>query len=76
MIREDADDSTYHPLVSIHKITRETATDARLSYDCHKTIAKYVESERKSVEIKSADGAELVHMTIDIGGADDDDGRG
>jgi hypothetical protein len=62
-----AEDPSYHPLKSILRIATEESSDNRLKFDCHRTIARYVESERKSVEIKSADGAELVHMVIDIG---------
>ena len=62
--REEAD---YHPLVSIHRISAKTQDD-RLAYDCHRTIAKYVESERRSIEIKTEDGAELVNLNIMIDG--------
>lgn len=57
----------YHPLVSIHRLSARTQ-DERLEFDCHKTIAKYVESERRSVEIKTEDGAELVHLNIVVDG--------
>lgn len=62
--REEAD---YHPLVSIHRISAKTQDD-RLAYDCHRTIAKYVESERRSIEIKTEDGAELINLNIMIDG--------
>jgi hypothetical protein len=60
----------YHPLVSILEISQGEHADGRLQLDCHKTIAKYVESERRSVEIKTEDGAELVHLRISV---DEDD---
>lgn len=60
----------YHPLVAILQIAKKT-DDQRLEYDCHKTLATYVESQRRSVEIKSEDGSELVHLSINIGGDDD-----
>lgn len=42
---------TYHPLVSIAHIAHTKCDeDPRLELDCHKTIAKYVEQELKSVE--------------------------
>ena len=42
----------YHPLVSIAHIAHDAEGDKRLELECHKTIAKYVESELKSVEVK------------------------
>jgi hypothetical protein len=60
------EEENYHPLVAIHRISAKTE-DQRLAFDCHRTIAKYVEAERKSIDIKTEDGAELVHLTIDVG---------
>lgn len=57
------EEAGYHPLVSIHRISVKTQDD-RLAYDCHRTIAKYVESERRSIEIKTDDGAELINLNI------------
>lgn len=42
----------YHPLVSIAHIAHSCDGDQRLELECHKTIAKYVEQELKSVEHK------------------------
>lgn len=56
----------YHPLVSILKIS-QASEDHNTQLNCHKTIAKYVEAERKSIDIKTEDGAELIHLNIDIG---------
>ena len=42
----------YHPLISIAHIAHDTSSDPRLKYDCHKTIAKYVEPELKSLEVR------------------------
>ncbi len=41
----------YHPLVSIAHLAHN-CDDDRLKYDCHKTIAKYVEPELKSLEVR------------------------
>jgi hypothetical protein len=42
----------YHPLVSIAHIAHTKAhDDPRLELECHKTIAKYVEQELKSLEV-------------------------
>lgn len=43
----------YHPLLSIARIAHHQDADLRLQFECHKTIAKYIESELKSVEVKS-----------------------
>ena len=42
----------YHPLVSIARLAHKEGVDVRLLYDCHKTIAKYVEPELKSLEVR------------------------
>ena len=63
MLREG--DANYHPLVAIKGIASRTI-DERLEFDCHKTIAKYVESERRSIEVKTEDGAELINMRINL----------
>ena len=43
----------YHPLVAIAHIAHNEDAELRLQYDCHKTIAKYIEPELKSLEVKS-----------------------
>lgn len=62
------EEENYHPLVSIHRIAGRAGPDLRLELDCHRTIAKYVEAERKSVDIKTEDGAELIHLSINVDG--------
>jgi len=42
----------YHPLISIAQIAHSTSADPRLQFECHKTIAKYVEPELKSLEVR------------------------
>lgn len=42
----------YHPLLSIARLAHHPDADLRLQYECHKTIAKYVEPELKSIEVK------------------------
>lgn len=42
----------YHPLVSIAHIAHDQSSDPRLRFDCHRVIAKYVEPELKSLEVK------------------------
>ena len=65
MLQEASGNSQYHPLVSILEISDRTEDD-RLAFDCHKTIAKYVESERRSIDIKSQDGYELVNLVVNL----------
>lgn len=43
---------SYHPLLSIARIAHNDKADLKLQFECHKTIAKYIEPELKSVEIK------------------------
>lgn len=42
----------YHPLVAIAHIAHAREADPRLQFDCHRVIAKYVEPELKSLEVK------------------------
>ena len=44
----------YHPLLSIARLAHNEGADLRLQFECHKTIAKYLEPELKSVEVKSS----------------------
>lgn len=44
----------YHPLVSIAHIAHNGEADPRLQFDCHRVIAKYVEPELKSLEVKGS----------------------
>lgn len=44
----------YHPLVSIAHLAHDSLSDPRLRFDCHRTIAKYVEPELKSLEVKGS----------------------
>ena len=42
----------YHPLVSIAHLAHKDGVDDRLQFDCHRVIAKYVEPELKSLEVR------------------------
>lgn len=42
----------YHPLLSIARIAHDQGADLKLQFECHRTIAKYVEPELKSLEVK------------------------
>lgn len=44
----------YHPLVSIAHIAHDSMSDPRLKFDCHRVIAKYVEPELKSLEVRGS----------------------
>lgn len=55
----------YHPLISIVRLAHNPNADLRLQFDCHKVIAKYVEPELKSVEVKQETKAEkLVKVSL------------
>jgi len=56
----------YHPLISILKISADPGADLRLRFDCHRTIARYVEPELRTIEIKPKDDGNLFSMKIDI----------
>lgn len=42
----------YHPLLAIADIAHECGDDRKLEFECHKTIAKYIEPELKSLEVR------------------------
>jgi len=52
MIRRSYPD--YHPLVSIAHLAHDAQSDPRLRFDCHRVIAKYVEPELKSLEVRGS----------------------
>lgn len=55
----------YHPLIAITHIAHNQDADLRLQYDCHKTIAKYIEPELKSLEVKAEiNGARRVKVSL------------
>lgn len=43
---------SYHPLLSIARIAHDINADLKLQFECHRTVAKYVEPELKSLEVK------------------------
>lgn len=43
----------YHPLIAIAQIAHSDKADLELQFQCHKTIAKYIEPELKAVEVKT-----------------------
>ena len=43
----------YHPLIAIAEIAHSKEADLELQFQCHKTIAKYIEPELKAVEVKT-----------------------
>lgn len=63
----------YHPLMSIAEIAHnpDPLIDWELRFQCHKTIAKYVEPELKSVTIGTGDDKRRV--TISMFGEEDID---
>lgn len=55
----------YHPLMSIVRIAHNPEADLKLQFECHKVIAKYVEPELKSVEVKKDSREEkLVRVSL------------
>lgn len=63
----------YHPLMSIAEIAHSTdpQIDWELRFQCHKTIAKYVEPELKSVT--TINGDDRRRVTISMFGDNDID---
>lgn len=42
----------YHPILAIVDIAHDENASLDLQFNCHKTVAKYVEPELKSIEVK------------------------
>lgn len=58
MIRQEVPSyAKYHPLLAIARLAQASEAssdrDLRLELECHKTIAKYVEPELKSMELRA-----------------------
>jgi len=43
----------YHPILAIVDIAHDEKADLQLQFDCHKVVAKYIEPELKSIEVKA-----------------------
>lgn len=55
----------YHPILAIVDIAHHKDADLELQFNCHKTVAKYIEPELKSVEIKG-DFTERKTVTVSL----------
>lgn len=42
----------YHPILAMVDIAHDDKASLELQYNCHKTVAKYIEPELKSIEVK------------------------
>jgi hypothetical protein len=42
----------YHPVIAMVDIAHDQDASLELQYNCHKTVAKYIEPELKNVEVK------------------------
>ena len=42
----------YHPIIAMVDIAHDEKAPLELQYNCHKTVAKYIEPELKNVEVK------------------------
>lgn len=42
----------YHPILAIVDISMHEGASLDLQFNCHKTVAKYIEPELKSIEVK------------------------
>ena len=53
----------YHPLLSIAKIAHDS-DDERVQLDCHKTLAKFIAPELKSIEVKPPRDNRMVTVSL------------
>lgn len=42
----------YHPIMAMVDIAHDKEASLELQFNCHKTVAKYIEPELKSIEVK------------------------
>lgn len=68
LLRENSGDSTYHPLCSLLSLADEFDATITDKINIHKAIARYVEAERKSIEIENTSD-EPINFTFQIGKA-------
>lgn len=59
----------YHPVLSMVEIAHNERADLKLQFECHKAVAKYIEPELKSIEVK-ADFKEHKTVTVSMFGDD------
>lgn len=57
----------YHPLIAIAEIAHSDQADLELQFQCHKTIAKYIEPELKAIEVKN-ETSERSKVTVTLFG--------
>lgn len=65
MLRKHCGDKKYHPLSALLDLTQEMDATVPDQISIHKTIAKYVEAENKSVEFSSG-GSSGVQFNFDM----------
>ncbi len=56
----------YHPLLSLADIAHNDGANLKLQAECHTTIARYTESQLKSVEVKAEVSADFGVMSVRI----------
>ena len=80
LIQEEFPD--YHPLLSLARIAHKTedrvnegeeTASLKLQFECHQTIAKYTESQLKSVEVKANVKTDFGHLRVSVTKDDDDE---
>ena len=62
----------YHPLLSLADIAHDKNANLKLQAECHTTIARYTESQLKSVEVKAEVEADFGVMSVRIIKPEDD----
>lgn len=54
----------YHPVIAIARIAHHEDADLKLQLEAHKAVAKYVEPELKSVEVRNTLDARMVRVSL------------
>ncbi len=60
----------YHPILAIVDIAHNEDADLELQFACHKTVAKYIEPELKSIEVKG-DFKTVQSVRVSLFGSDE-----
>ena len=54
----------YHPVIAMAKMAHETNVEDNIRFNCHKEIARYIEPQLKSVEVKGSVKADFGTLRV------------
>lgn len=54
----------YHPVIAMAKMAHDETTEDNIKFNCHKEIARYIEPQLKSVEVKGSVRADFGTLRV------------